>query len=195
MNTAEEFPAQAAPQQAAPVQQPAPAPPPAQSLPAINDPRRRRPFLAGLLSIVPGLGQVYVGYYKRGFINAITVAVLITVTTLVENLIPLVAIFLGFFWFYNIIDASRRASLYNQALAGGARVELPEDFETPGLKGSLAGGTVLILIGLLLLSNTLFGLSLAWLEQWWPLAVVAFGGYLVYKAMQESSGGDSGSLE
>ena len=188
-NTAEEFPTQAPAAPAAP--QPAP---PAPILAPVKDPRRKKPFLAAILSIMPGLGQVYVGYYKRGFINAITVAVLISFMNLeIEPVMPLIGIFLGFFWLYNIVDAGRRASLYNQALAGGAEIDLPEDFKTPGLRGSIIGGAALILVGLIILSHTAFGASLAWLEDWWPLAVVGFGAYLVFKAMQEKSAGESGA--
>jgi hypothetical protein len=190
-NPAEEFPDQAP---AAPAQPAAPAAP--ALAPAVNDPRRKKPFLASVLSLMPGLGQVYVGYYKRGFINAITVALLITfLTAQIEPLIPLAAIFLAFFWLYNIVDAGRRASLYNQALAGGTALELPEDFKAPSLGGSLAGGAALIVIGLVLLSNTLFGASLEWLESWWPVALIGFGGYLVFKAMQEKAGGDTESFD
>ncbi len=192
-NPAEEFPAQAPAAPAAPAQ-PAPYPAPALS-PAFNDPRRKKPFLASVLSIVPGLGQVYVGYYKQGFTNAITVALLISFMTLqIIPLMPLAGIFLGFFWLYNIVDAGRRAALYNQVLAGGGDIDLPDDFEAPSLGGSMAGGAVLILLGLVLLSNTAFGASLDWLENWWPVALVGLGGWLVYKAMQENSGG-GGSAE
>ena len=189
-NAAEEFPSQAS---AAPAQ---PAPPAPVLSPAVNDPRRKKPFLASVLSIMPGLGQVYVGYYRRGFINAIVVALLITMLSAgIHALTPMAAIFMAFFWLYNIVDAGRRASLFNQALAGGSEIELPEDFKAPGIGGSIAGGAALVVIGLVLLSNTLFGASLDWLENWWPVALVAFGGYLVYKAMQEKAAGDSESLD
>jgi hypothetical protein len=145
---------------------------------------------------VPGLGQVYVGYYKQGFTNAITVALLISFMTLeIMPLMPLAGIFLGFFWLYNIVDAGRRAALYNQALAGGGDIDLPESFEAPSLGGSMAGGAVLILIGLILLSNTAFNASLEWLEDWWPVALIGFGGWLVYRAMQDKSAKDDESFE
>ena len=175
----------------------APPPPPAPTFsPAVNDPRRKKPLLAALLSLLPGLGQVYVGYYKRGFTNAITAGLLISFMSLeIEPLMPLIGLFLAFFWLYNVVDASRRASLYNQALAGGGKIELPEDFEAPSLGGSLAGGSALILVGLILLSHTLFGVSLDWIEDWWPVAVIGVGGWLVFKAMQERSGGDDRAPE
>ena len=34
-----------------------------------GDQRRKSPTLAALLSLMPGLGQVYVGYYQQGFID------------------------------------------------------------------------------------------------------------------------------
>ena len=139
--------------------------------------------LAAFLSLMPGLGQVYVGYYQRGFVNLAVVASVITAlsVSLIPGLEPLFGIFLGFFWLYNIIDAYRRASLYNQALDGLGGVELPEDFQLPD-RGSVAGGVVLIVIGLLLFMHTKFDMSMAWLQEWWPLVAVGLGVYLVYKA-------------
>jgi phosphatidylserine synthase len=100
-------------------------------------------------------------------------------------LVPLGVMFLIFFWLYNIIDASRRAALYNQALAGVADIELPEDFKVPAFRGSILGGLVIAAAGVVLLLNTRFGVSLAWLEEWWPAALILFGGYLVWKAWQD----------
>jgi hypothetical protein len=47
------------------------------------------------------------------------------------------------------------------------------------------GGVTLVLFGAIALSNTLFGISLLWVESWWPLAPLAFGTYLVYMAYKE----------
>lgn len=154
-----------------------------------NDPLRRSPFLATALSLMPGLGQVYTGYYQRGFVHAIVVAGIITLlaTGSLGPMTALASVFLGFFWLYNIVDAGRRAILFNEALAGRADIELPKDFTTPGLHGTILGGSILVIIGLILLSSTLFDVSLEWLEDWWPVAIVAFGGFLIFKAMQERS--------
>ena len=85
------------------------------------------------------------------------------------------------------IDAYRKASLYNQALAGGEEVELPADFKAPSIRGSLFGGVTLMSVGVIFLLNTRFGISMAWLHEWWPAAPILFGGYLVYKAVQEKN--------
>ena len=100
---------------------------------------------------------------------------------------PLLGIFLAFFWLYNIIDAGRRAAYYNQALDGVAGVEMPAEMGLPSPGGSLAGGVALIIVGFVLLSNTVLGFSLRWLEEWWPAAPILFGIYLVYRGVQERS--------
>jgi TM2 domain-containing membrane protein YozV len=149
-----------------------------------GDPRRKSPTLAAMLSLMPGLGQVYVGYYQQGFINIVVVGGIIALLAdarhgIVHNLIPLLALFMAFYWLYNMVDAARRAMFYNQSLAGLGPVEIPEDMKLPK-GGSLAGGIALIAIGLVFFANTALGMSLDWLEQWWPMGLVLLGLYLVY---------------
>jgi len=81
----------------------------------------------------------------------------------------------------------RRAAFYNLALDGVEGIELPDDmnFELPSFGGSIAGGVALMVLGGILLSNTLFDFSLAWVEDLWPVAPIVFGAYLVVKARQE----------
>ncbi len=155
--------------------------------PLYRDPRSKSPALAGILSAMPGLGQVYVGYYTRGFIH---IAVIGSTIALLASggmpaLEPLLGLFLAFFWLYNIVDAVRRAALYNLALRGTSPGVLPDDFEMPGLKGSILGGSVLIGFGAVLLLHTRFGMSLDWVSEWWPAAPILFGAYLVYKAVRD----------
>ncbi len=147
-----------------------------------DDPRRKSPALAALLSLMPGLGQVYVGYYQQGFVNVVVVGCLIAflASDAMRSLVPLAGFFLAFYWFYNIVDAARRASLYNQMLAGLGPTQLPEEVQSPGTKGSLIGGIVLILIGIVMFVHTRFDFSLDWIEEWWPLGLVLAGAYLIY---------------
>jgi hypothetical protein len=42
-------------------------------------------------------------------------------------------------------------------------------------------------------SNTMFGVSLEWLREWWPLGLVAIGGYLIYSSIRDRRGRRSGS--
>ena len=164
------------------------------------DPRRKSPFLAAVLSVVPGLGNVYIGHYMRGFTIAGTIAVIILFAA--ESREPIAPIFgmMAFFvWLFNIIDAGRMAALYNHAMAGREVMELPEDFKFPKMGGSIVGGALLLLVGLISISNTMFGISLDWIETWWPVLPIALGGYLLYRGVldyqkQQGSGTSASPL-
>ena len=175
----------AQPQQAPYAQPPQPMMQPAPAV--LKDPRSKSPVCAAVLSLMPGLGQVYIGYYQRGFIHLLVIAGTISVLASADlgGVTPLFALFMAFFWLYNIIDAARRAALYNEALSGRTAFELPQDFKMPGLQGSILGGSILIIVGFGLLLNTRFGVSLAWVEEWWPVAPMLFGAYLLVRALQE----------
>jgi hypothetical protein len=154
-----------------------------------EDPRLKSPALATVLSLVPGLGQVYTGYYRQGFINILVVGSLIAILNgperNIEAVMPLLVFFLVFFWLFNLVDSYRRALFLNQALSGVAVTELPKDFKLPEQHGSLLIGSLLILAGLVIASHTVFGYSLEWLQRWWPAALILVGAYLVMQAIRD----------
>jgi hypothetical protein len=162
-------------------------------------PQRRRDlpykqgWLAGLLSgLFPGLGQVYVGYYRHGIVIATIFVVIITGLAGgdLDGLEPLLGMSIGFTWLYGIVDAARRAQAVNRALDGMAGHELPEDMELPGAGGSMVGGVLLVILGIILVAHTRFDVDMEWLADWWPLALIGFGGWLIYKARAEKSARD-----
>ncbi len=147
----------------------------------------RSPALATIMSVMPGLGHIYVGYYQQGFINMGIVAGCITLLSShgMHGLKPFVALGMAFFWMFNMIDANRRAMHYNRVSAGLGAEELPDDFKLPKSGGSLFGGIVLVLIGVLFVLDLNFDISLDWLENWWPLALVLVGGRLIWQARRK----------
>ncbi len=149
--------------------------------------QRKSVVLACILSAMPGLGQIYVGYYQRGFLHVLAFASIIALLASgqVAGLQPFLGISLAFLVLYNIVDAGRRAALYNLALDGLSLEPLPEDMM--GNRGSLMGGTILIVAGVLLFAHLRFDMSLVWLEEWWPLGLVALGAHLVVQARRERS--------
>jgi hypothetical protein len=154
----------------------------------MRDARTKSPALAAAFSALPGLGQIYVGYYPRGFVHIAVVAGIISILASTHGYrpyIPLLAFFLAFFWLYNMIDAARLASLYNRALSGGREPDLPEGFELPGMGGSIFGGSVLIVAAFVVLLHTRFGVRLDWLGDWWPVFPMLFGAWLVFKAVKD----------
>jgi len=170
---------------AAPPAYPAYPPPPSA---ALRDDRSKSPVLAAVLSLLPGLGQVYVGYYPRGFLHTIVAAGIISILSTTRGFspfIPLLAMFLAFFWMYNVIDAARLAALYNRALSGGREPDLPAGFQLPGMGGSILGGAIVIAAGFVVLLHTHWGVRLDWVNEWWPVFPMLFGVWLVYKAVKD----------
>jgi len=170
--------------------EPAPAPEPVragfQGQRQPFDPRDKSPRIAAAMSVAPGLGQIYIGYYVRGFVTAATFLVMVYMANQVPgDVAPMFGFSAAFVWLFNIIDAGRTAALYNHSIAGAGAIELPENFQMPATGGSLVGGAMLTAFGLLALSNTALGFSLLWLEDWWPLFPLALGLYLVAVSLKE----------
>ena len=142
-----------------------------------------------MLSLAPGLGQVYLGYYTRGFTHLGIVAFVIAILAegdIPDFMYPLLGLFLPFFWLYNIIDAGRRAAYFNMVM-DGASEDMPPEFDMPQRGGSMAGGLALIAGGLFMLLHLQLDLSLRWLETWWPLIPVFIGIYLFMRGLRERS--------
>lgn len=158
--------------------------------PALIDRPRRSPALAAILSMMPGLGQVYVGYYQQGFLHLAIFAACIMVLSShnLDALKPPVGVSMAFFILFNMIDANRRAHHYNRVAAGLGAEELPEEFKLPKARGSMFGGVLLIAIGVLFLLDLNFDIPLDWLEDWWPLVLVLIGGRLVWQARRSKAG-------
>ncbi len=161
-----------------------------------DDSRTKSPALATLMSLMPGLGQIYIGYYQQGFINILVVASLITLLARgLGGAQPLAAIFLAFFWLYNLVDAARKATFYNQALAGLGPLELPEETHKPDKRGSLYIGVLLIVFGGIILAHTRFGMSLAWLDRWWPAVLILVGLFLLVRSYFDSKAAEAKQVE
>jgi len=81
----------------------------------------KNPGLAALLSIIPGLGQLYDGRIARGLIFLVlgipvaTILAAIFFWTIVALFLPLI------FWIWNIFDAYNLAVQYNRLLAQTGR--------------------------------------------------------------------------
>ena len=158
------------------------------------DPRRKSPLLAAFISLIPGMGQIYVGYYRRGFVTAaVLLLAMYAGSTMHFNMAPVFVLSAVFIWVFNIIDAGRMAAMYNLAITGSYSMTMPDDLKFPRLGGSIFGGALLLLFGGIALSNTAFGYSLEWVEAWWPALPVALGVYLVWRGVMDVAGQRQGS--
>lgn len=152
-----------------PQQQPAPPPVPPPSLP------RRSPGLALVLSFFPGLGHLYLGMYQRGIAVFLAFAASIWLADHAD-----LGILVPFVWFFAVIDAYRQAQFQ---VLGGVADEPAAPTKTR--KSNLGFGVFLLVLGVILLYNQFYPLDFTFLVDWWPLALIAFGAYILGKHFLE----------
>jgi cell wall-active antibiotic response 4TMS protein YvqF len=160
-------------------------------------PLKSTPFAVVLSALVPGMGQVYVGYYKHAFLIILLVASVITALASgnIDGMEPLFGIFLGFFYFYQMIDAGRKCSFYNRAVEGKGQSVVDSDLSLPDAGGGKFAGVALLTIGTLAFMRTKFDISMEWVEDWWPLVLIIAGGYILYQSRTESKTTDTDNTE
>jgi hypothetical protein len=136
--------------------------------------------------MLPGLGNIYNGLYLRGLGFAVLCVGLFAYA--VSNPGPDLALIipaLVFFWFFNIVDAYRQATLINYgyvstAVTGdGLTVEQRDT-------GALALGVAVFLLGFYGLLRHLFPrLDLSVVLDYWYLLFLAFGAWLIFQAVRD----------
>jgi len=140
------------------------------------------PALAGILAgfFPVGVGAVYTGQYAKGLAHLVIFAFLIYALEHGGAWDALFGIAMGFFYFYQIIDAVRSAKAIQmgqpvpdpfglgQTFGGGERME-PAKVPT--------GAVVLIALGVLFLLHTL-GMMEFGFERYWPLILIFLGAWL-----------------
>jgi hypothetical protein len=168
----------------------APVPePPAPALPAAVAPApmviRKNPALAALLSLFPGMGNVYNGLYVRGITFFLVIASLIGIIDRGHSRgEPIFAFAIAFFWLFNVIDAYRQATLINYGYAQDLGLtDLPR--YPRASQGGLIAGVLLTLIGLIALADRYLDIPLDWIFGLWPFALVAGGLWLIWAGIRD----------
>jgi hypothetical protein len=180
MNPAENWQTAAGPIAAEP--EPAYAPQPAPSA-AIPPPvGRKNPGLAALLSLFPGMGNIYNGLYLRGMTFFVVIASLIGLV--VHGGHDLFGLAIAFFWLFNIIDAYRQATLINYGYAQDlGLLDMPKAPRAG--QGGLMAGLLLSLIGLVAIADQYLEIRLDWIFNLWPFALVAVGVWLIVASFRD----------
>ncbi len=167
-----------------------PEPPPAFAAPAAAAPPfmvRKNPNLAALLSLFPGIGNVYNGLYLRGLTFFVVIASLIGIA----NQGPgheLFGFAVAFFWLFNVIDAYRQATLINYGYAQDLGLLDRPEVPRAGQGGLVAGG-LLALVGAAALLDRYTVISYDWLFELWPFALVVIGGWLLMASFRDRQRG------
>jgi len=137
--------------------------------------RSSSPFVATLLSFVPGLGAAYNGQTAKAIVHFAIFASFFQMAVLTQGVHFFILGVLGT-WLFAAVDACRTAQL----IRAGLTPETEEDVIARRLYGNpFAWGLTLIIIGTLFLLHTLLGIQLP-VRQSLPVGLVALGIYMLF---------------
>jgi hypothetical protein len=145
---------------------------------------KKSPGLAGVLSMFPGLGHLYLGLYQRAFAFAGVFCLLIFFNSH-GRMAPLSGPATAFVWFFAIIDAVRQAKAINSGYVDAGGLAPSERTVVPRVRESMAGltwGVILVGIGSLWLLDRYGDLDAFWaaVEDWLaPASFILFGLILI----------------
>src|SRR5438128_5964092 len=137
--------------------------------------RRTSPFIATLLSFVPGLGAAYNGQTSKAIVHFAIFASFFQMAVVTDGVSFFVLGVIGT-WLFAAVDACRTAQLMRAGLAPDAE----EDAIARQLYGNpLAWGVTLIVLGTMFLSHTLLGVQFP-MRRALPVALVVLGAYILF---------------
>ena len=147
--------------------------------------RKSSPFIATLLSFVPGLGAAYNGQTSKAIVHFAIFASFFQMAVLTQG-VPFFILGVLATWLFAAVDACRTAQLMRSGLAP----DTEDDVITRRLYGNpLAWGTTLIIIGTLFLLHTLLRVNLP-IKELLPVALVALGAYMLFDYIRRGKGSD-----
>ncbi len=147
--------------------------------------RKSSPFVATLLSFVPGLGAAYNGQTSKAIVHFAIFASFFQMAVLTQGLQFFILGVLGT-WLFAAVDACRTAQLMRAGLA----LDAEEDVIARRLYGNpFAWGVTLIVIGTLFLLHTLLGIQLP-VRELLPVALVALGAYMLFDYIRRRKSSD-----
>jgi hypothetical protein len=143
--------------------------------------RRSSPFVATLLSFVPGLGAAYNGQTAKAIVHFAIFASFFQMAVITQGMHFFILGVLGT-WLFAAVDACRTAQL----MRAGLSPETEEDVIARRLYGNpFAWGLTLIVIGTIFLLHTLLGVQLP-IRELLPVALVALGAYKIFDYIRRS---------
>lgn len=140
------------------------------------------PTTAGWLAVIPCMGAVYNGTYKRALVQFLG---FLLIPSAIHSLLPVVSHFAPpitmIYYVYTIIDAVRMA----KALKEGQELD-----EAPLFKSEISShywiGAGLILLGVVFLLQNL-DVDLVLVRRYWPVALIGYGVYLLFRQARGGS--------
>lgn len=141
--------------------------------------RKTSPFVALLLSFVPGLGAAYNGQTSKALVHFTIFASFFQMATLTDGMLFFILGGVGT-WFFAAIDAFRTAQLISAGLAP----DVEGDAIARRLYGNpTAWAVVLIVLGSIFLLHTVFGVRLP-IRQVLPVVLIVLGAYMLFDRLR-----------
>ena len=170
---------------------PRPAPPgavPPQAAHAAYTVSDASPGLALGLGFIPGVGAIYNGQYAKGLVHAVIFGIIISIlNSNVGGGIEVIFSFVLTAWvFYMAFEA------YHTARKRRLGIPVDEYSGLMSLEGARHGapalGAILVLLGVVLLLQTLHLFNFAYLARYWPVLLIGAGAYLLYSRFSGGGG-------
>jgi hypothetical protein len=148
--------------------------------------RKSSPFVATLLSFVPGLGAAYNGQTSKAIVHFAIFASFFQMAVLTQGAVLFFILGVVGTWLFAAVDACRTAQLMRVGLSPDAE----DDVIARRLYGNpFAWGTTLVIIGTMFLLHTLLGVTLP-IKQLLPVALVALGAYMLFDYFRRGKSSD-----
>jgi hypothetical protein len=144
------------------------------------------PGLAAFLGFIPGVGAIYNGQYAKGLVHAVIFGLLISILSHSGgDTAPLLGVVLTAWVFYMVFEAYHTA---NKRMMGEAVDEFSSLIHVkPGASRFPTGAVILIVLGVVLLLNTLDILDFRYIARYWPVALIVAGIYMLWARLTSAA--------
>jgi hypothetical protein len=154
------------------------APPPPASRPYPTIEAVASPPLAAFLGLIPGVGAIYNGQYAKGLVHAVVFGLIISIMhASAGDSEPMLAFLLVAWVFYMIFEAYHTA---RKRVMGEPVDEFSSLVNMRGGSRFPTGAVLLIVLGVVLLLNTLDILDFRYLARYWPVVLILAGVYMLW---------------
>jgi Domain of unknown function (DUF5668) len=145
------------------------------------------PGLAALLGFIPGVGAIYNGQYAKGLVHAIIFGLLVSIMSsgAASGMEPLFGMLTTAWVFYMVFEAyhtARKRSMGEPVDEFSSLINMRS-----GAGQFPVGAVVLIVLGVILLLNTLDILEFRYLVRYWPVLLILIGVYMLWGRLSASN--------
>jgi len=147
------------------------------------------PGLAFLLGLIPGVGAIYNGQYVKGLIHVVVLGILISIVSSGEasgGMEPLFGMMIAVWVFYMAFEAYHTAKKRQLGQPVDEFSSIVPLRRQPGQSQFPVAPAFLIAVGVLFLLNNMGIIRFYQLIQYWPVALIALGAYMLYERISTS---------